>query len=87
MPTGKPLIMYNMPEIYGTRNYMLPITENKLEIARQDCLFLDENVPCDEDVFELCEILLNEDGRLHPEDPYEAADTYLYLRNQLIDLL
>ncbi|KAB0800803.1 hypothetical protein PPYR_04107 [Photinus pyralis] len=88
LPRGKPLIMYHIPEIYRSNDYLISVEFDDLEIAREECVFLDQECPCDKDVFELCNILLNEAAVENiPSDPYNAIDVYLYLRNKLSCLL
>ncbi|KAB0793315.1 hypothetical protein PPYR_12935 [Photinus pyralis] len=88
LPRGKPLIMYHSPEIYRSNDYLISVEFDDLEIAREECVFLDQECPCDKDVFELCNILLNEAAVENiPSDPYNAIDVYLYLRNKLSCLL
>lgn len=43
-PNGRPVTMFELPEIYGTKTYINPVSENDIRNL---------------DVFELCTIIMN----------------------------
>ncbi|CAH1114742.1 unnamed protein product [Psylliodes chrysocephalus] len=84
-PSGRPCIMYEMPSIYKTRSYMVGVPNFAIEALRSECKFL--KYPCDQDVFDLCNILLVENNWEKGSDPHEAVDLYIQLRNVLKSIL
>ena len=57
-PSGKPLMMYNLPHLYGTTNQLCAIDERTVQEVQVLCSY--KCIPCDETVFELCNILMEE---------------------------
>lgn len=84
-PTGRPFMMFNMPEIYGTRDYLCTLPADSLNVVKDLCLF--QNLPCDREVCELALILMNENGLSIPKDHLNAVDTYIILRSKMLEHL
>lgn len=76
-----------MPELYDTRNYLQNVPEEEIEMAKEECIFYDKNIPCDKDVFELCEIVLQEGEIELTQDPFDALNVYMYLRTKILEIL
>lgn len=75
-----------MPHLYFARNYMHPIRNSRiLDVCKSECRFL--NLPCDKDVYELCDILTQEKNLQLSDDPYNNIDIYIALRNEINTLL
>ncbi|KAG5879819.1 hypothetical protein JTB14_007671 [Gonioctena quinquepunctata] len=45
---GRPFIMFELPELYGTRDYLFPISQDDIKICKEECKYIE--YPCDEDV-------------------------------------
>ncbi|KAJ8929603.1 hypothetical protein NQ314_017710 [Rhamnusium bicolor] len=45
--TGRPVIMFEMPNIYHTQNYIINVPTFAIEPLASECLF--NEYPCDED--------------------------------------
>nr|XP_015840129.1 PREDICTED: uncharacterized protein LOC107399007 isoform X1 [Tribolium castaneum]XP_015840130.1 PREDICTED: uncharacterized protein LOC107399007 isoform X2 [Tribolium castaneum] len=86
-PTGRPFVMYNMPELYESSDYLLQVPDDEIEVVKNECTFLDKRMPCDKDIFELCNVLIEEGHLEKPSDPYNAVNLYVYLRTQILNLL
>lgn len=85
-PHGRPFVMYYSPEIYGTRSFLCPINETKLNLCENYCV-RKSPIPCDEDVFQLSYTLINENGWDFPKNPLQATELYVNLRRKIINLL
>ncbi|XP_062873125.1 uncharacterized protein LOC134334643 [Trichomycterus rosablanca] len=85
IPGGRPILMYCMPQIYGAGEdklkYVLP---EEVTVCKEECTPKSQ-FPCDETVFELCALLIDENGWDAPVDAYHAAELYILLRNQILD--
>ncbi|XP_016336667.1 uncharacterized protein LOC107684819 [Sinocyclocheilus anshuiensis] len=82
-PSGRPLMMYHLPQLFGARDYLKPVSQEAVEACREECL---QRGPysCDETVFTLS-CLLMEENHLHPPTtPDEAIELYLFLRSCII---
>ena len=79
-------MMFNVPEMYGTVDYLLPVDDDKMSICEDRCRFKSQ-FPCDEDVFQLCCILMEENGLRFPSNPDEAIHVYKTLRQALSQAL
>ena len=86
IPHGRPTIMYRMPRVYSTKDYICPVPPEEIEITSEECKFKDVD-PCDSDVSELCVLLMVENNWDIPADPYAAAELYTQLRMQILQEL
>ena len=54
-PNGRPLVMYSLPALYNTRNYLEETTLGKIDACPEECAFRGDMV-CDEELSQLCDI-------------------------------
>ncbi|KAF7643707.1 hypothetical protein LDENG_00234950 [Lucifuga dentata] len=79
VPSGQPNVMYSLPELYGTRDFLAPVENDYLEQYKNECVFC-QPIRCDADVYALCNVVMAECHLNLPRDPYQAIDLYLQLR-------
>lgn len=79
VPAGIPNIMYTAPHLWGADDLLVPFSED-LPTCKESCKFL-TSVPCDEDMFDLCTIIMEESGMGFPMSRSQALDLYLSLRD------
>lgn len=79
VPHGRPDVMYLVPELYNTQDYLCQIPEEEVNHCKNDCIHR-RDVACDNDVFMLCTSVVAENGLDVPLDAYKAIDLYLCLR-------
>ncbi|KAG5887618.1 hypothetical protein JTB14_002627 [Gonioctena quinquepunctata] len=84
-PTGRPSIMFDMPSLYGTKSYCVDIPNFAIEALYDVCSFND--YPCDKDVYDLCRILISENGYSQVTDHNSAVHLYIQLRNSILTLI
>jgi len=82
----RPYIMFTCPELYNTIDYLCAADGVKLECCRQQCL-AKTVVPCDDTVFELCCIIMQDSGWDFPYSAREGIDLYINLRREILSLL
>ena len=82
---GKPVVLYTIPELYATTDYMNPVGQADIAICRMECIFRN-GCPCDEEVFELAVIYMAELSCALEQttNAQEALDLYLTLRTCLV---
>ncbi|XP_061739265.1 uncharacterized protein LOC133556012 [Nerophis ophidion] len=86
VPSGRPRIMYMFPELYTTCDCISPVDRADVQLCQSNCTFRPA-VPCDTDIYNICNILMAE-SQLHlPADAYQALDLYLHLRNEITSTL
>ncbi|KAG5884206.1 hypothetical protein JTB14_030808 [Gonioctena quinquepunctata] len=73
-PKGRPFIMFELPELYGTRDYLFPISQDDIQICREECKYIE--YPCDEDVYNLCKIIIEEKSFSLQNDPFKCVELY-----------
>ena len=63
VPHGRPNIMYNLPELYGSTECRLTVSSGDLDAQEQYtyCTFR-KCIPCDRDMFELSHEIMEERG-------------------------
>jgi hypothetical protein len=86
VPFGRPNVIYTVPELYDTKDYLCEVSANEVNGCHEQCTFR-SNVACDSDVFELCTIIMAEQNLNIPMDVYEALDLYLELRAAITALI
>ncbi|XP_031334065.1 uncharacterized protein LOC116164078 [Photinus pyralis] len=84
---GKPIIRYNLPELFGTKDYSVKISEEELDLFKEQAMFLEERTCCDENGYKLCKILMIENNYENPQTVDEALTLYKYIRSKTYELL
>ena len=83
VPSGRPSIMYEAPELYGAHDHLANVTEDEIQVCKSECI-MREMCPCeDKDVFQLCVLVMGERNLELPSDAYQATDLYLLLRTTI----
>ena len=82
-PHGRPLVMYSVPTLYNTHNYLHETCERKISACAEECVFRGDTICDDEDIAELCHIYMEENYWQHPCDLVEGIDLYKNLRNSI----
>ena len=85
-PTGRPMIMYTMPQMYNTRNYEQQVDADDLGHCRDRCTFR-RSTTCDQAVYTLCEFLIADYVIELPVNAEEGCELYLFLRKEVRELL
>ncbi|KAK0153303.1 hypothetical protein N1851_005037 [Merluccius polli] len=80
---GRPILMYTIPQIYGGEDHLKTIDMEELALCKEDCT-PKRQYPCDETVFELCCLLMQENGWDAPRDAFSAAELYTSLRTEIL---
>ena len=86
VPSGRPNILYFMPELYDATDFLCDVPHVQIEACKDECRFR-EPIPCDEDVHELCCAIMVENGHEFPSGPQSAVDLYKELRQSITALL
>lgn len=86
VPHGRPDVMYIVPELYGTNDYLCQVSEEDGTSCEGACIHR-RDIACDEDVFTLCTYIMAQDNLHVPVDAFMAIDLYLSLREELATLL
>nr|XP_033492050.1 uncharacterized protein LOC117263018 [Epinephelus lanceolatus] len=82
VPSGRPNVMYALPELYGTRDFLSPDENEHVQLCKNQCVFR-QTIPCDPDLYELCNIFMAESHLTPPTDPYQAVNLYMHLREAI----
>ncbi|KAJ8245053.1 hypothetical protein GJAV_G00276110 [Gymnothorax javanicus] len=80
VPSGIPNIMFSAPHLWGADDHIVRVNAIDLATAKQTCKFLTA-IPCDEDIFDLCTITMEESGLGFPNNISDALDLYMSLRD------
>lgn len=81
-PSGRPVIMYDIPSLYGSQDYLVPVTSDEIQPCKHACVFRKAS-PVDPDVDEACVRIMHEQNIAIPGSPNQAKRLYLYLRNEI----
>lgn len=72
-------MMYTLPQLFGARECLKNVSEQKIDICKEDCLQRGP-YPCDDTVFDICCLAMAENNLHPPTSPEEAIELYLFLR-------
>ena len=72
--------MYMAPHLWGTEDHLVGSFSSDLNTCKESCKFLTA-VPCDEDMFDLCTMYMEESGLRFPVNRSQALDLYVSLRD------
>jgi len=73
--------MYHLPTLYGRQNEVCIVDEQKVNECAAECLY--KQHACDETVYELCTILMNENNMVAPKRSAEGISLYKSLRTMI----
>ena len=37
-PSGRPMTMYNLPHLYGTKDFLCPVAYGEIELCKEECM-------------------------------------------------
>ncbi|KAM7382146.1 hypothetical protein PAMA_012828 [Pampus argenteus] len=78
-PGGRPVMMYTLPQLFGAREYLKEVSQQKIEACREECVRRGP-YPCDDTVFDICCLAMAENSLHPPTSPEEAIELYMFLR-------
>lgn len=84
VPSGIPNLMYSVPQLCSSEDFIVP--HNDLDICKEACTFL-SNVPCDKDIFDICNIIASEMGLTFPKSILEVQQFHVKIREALRSLI
>lgn len=74
------------PELYRCDQHISQVDRADILLCQNNCIYWPA-VPCDTDIYDLCNIVMVE-SQLHvPDNAYQAVDLYLHLRNEITSAL
>ena len=66
--------------MFNEWNYLCDIDPDRLKVCTEECTFYN-GIHCDEDIYYLVHLYMEENDWSMPRDAYEAAEVYISLRN------
>ncbi|XP_041360504.1 uncharacterized protein LOC121376794 [Gigantopelta aegis] len=82
LQNATPAVLYCLPHLHGYTDCLCQVEPLDIEVSCDE--ILDEReTPCDEDVYELCTILMDENNLSPARDAYAAVDMYIELRTEI----
>lgn len=80
------MIMYSMPYLYGVTDHICHVENNQIQICEAETV-PKSTILCDETVFELCTIILDEMQWEMPSNASDMCDMYIALRTEIRNYL
>lgn len=71
--------MFNLPHLWNSESYLFDVQEEDISVCKDECLFVSKLI-CDETVFELCHVLIEENNLVVTNDVYDAVNLYIELK-------
>lgn len=85
-PNGRPSALQRFPELQGTHNYICDVTDNDITLCSRGCVFRGVS-PCDEDVFQVCSMVMADNNQRFPSNVDEATVLYRLIHREVHRLL
>ena len=82
VPNGRPIVLHSLPALFGTEDQLQNIRPEYVDACKEE--ITERIYPCDEDIYHLCQLYMNENNLHLDEDPYICCDLYITLRNILL---
>ena len=79
-------MMFDVPVLYNSHDQMVPITPHDIQLHKPRCRFR-SLVPCDDDMFDLCCMLMRTRNVRMPTSADEGVRLYLLLREEVKSIL
>ena len=77
IPFGRPTLMYNLPYLYGAQRHACRVTDEQIGVCQTE-FKTKTNFQCDETIFKLCCLLMEEPKYEVPSDPGENVHLYFF---------
>ena len=81
-PSGRPEVKYYIPHLWNATNCLQPVKEDDYTHLIPEVTFRNA-VPCDVDIYELCERICVREGFDNPKTPDDAICMYRFLRREI----
>ncbi|CAJ1081207.1 uncharacterized protein LOC115783333, partial [Xyrichtys novacula] len=79
---GWPVLLYTAPQIYGREDRLKLFDQEEVDLCKEECTPKGQ-LPCDETVYDLSVLLMQENGWNTPKDAFEAAELHMLLREEI----
>ncbi|XP_055073955.2 uncharacterized protein [Misgurnus anguillicaudatus] len=86
VPHGRPDVMYTLPELYETEDYISQVPVEDCDTCEDQCIHRSD-IPCDEDIFTLCSHIMAQHQLRIPNDMFTSLNLYLAIRQELTTML
>eukprot|EP00105_Crassostrea_gigas_P025855 XP_011446570.1 PREDICTED: uncharacterized protein LOC105341643 [Crassostrea gigas] len=84
VPHGRPTVMFSMPEIFHTKNFLKTVDQRDVNICMSECVFRGRST-CDPEMFELLLIYMTENNLSPPTTAREGLKLYEKLRTSVLN--
>ena len=86
-PSGRPDVMYFAPHLWDASDQLHHVSQHDIDTCWNQATVRD-NIPCDEDMYDICMRIIIRDNLDFPtDDPYDALALYRHLRREILLLL
>ena len=83
VPAGRPVVMYSVPQLYQTRDYLQQVDRDAVDVCMAECTFISAQNCCDDDVYLLCDLYMTQNGWILPVDHATAVTLYINLHDAI----
>lgn len=81
-PGGQPFLMYHTPEMVGKIDQLKEVSQQEIDACSSECV--QKCYPCDKDVYQLCCMIMFQQGLNPPTDVENARQLYIALRQSIL---
>ena len=82
VPHGRPNVMYEVPALYGTQDFLRHISPADIQACKKESLFR-STVPCDTDIYKWCTKVMKTQNLAFPKTHFDSIRLYFGLRRKL----
>jgi len=82
-PSGRPDVLFFLPEVSNKRNFLTDVDLDELEIAEERCCYRTPHIGCCDEFAQLASIIMAEKDLQFPRTAEEAATLYVTLLEEI----
>ena len=82
VPSGRPNVMYTVPGLFGTHDYLENVREEDVTVCEHECSYR-SLYPCDLDVYDICLLIMGQQDIALPRTPYDGIDLFIQLKEKI----
>lgn len=86
-PSGRPDLLYFLPEMNAARNLITPVSLDDIEVAEQRCCYRSPETGCADEFCELASIIMQEKNLEMPQTAEDAVILFSVLTEEIQNLL
>ena len=86
VPSGRPNVMYTVPRLYRTQDFVQPVQKADIDSCEPESLHR-SLYTCDQDIYDVCMFIMKQHNVAWPRTPREGIYFFLQLKEKTYEAL